>query len=78
MLKKLAAIIVLSFAFAGTASADALNDAMAEYEAANYKAALAGFKPLAEQGNAKAQHYLVDMYARHRDPILDSKEAIKR
>ena len=58
MLKKLAAIIVLSFAFAGTASADALNDAMAEYEAANYKAALAGFKPLAEQGNATAQTYM--------------------
>jgi hypothetical protein len=62
MLKKIIAIIVLSLAFAGIANAGVLDEAGADFNAGNYKAALAGFKPLAEQGNVEAQSALGYMY----------------
>lgn len=62
MFKNLAAVIVLSLVFSGSASADAYNNAYDDYQAGNYKDALTGFKALAETGDVRAQTYVGLMY----------------
>lgn len=58
MFKTLAAVIALSLALVGTASAGTLEEAYADAQAGNYKAAVTGFRRLAEQGDADSQsHY---------------------
>ena len=63
MIKKLAAIIVLSLAFIGPVSGDTFDDALTDYNAGNYKAAVAGFVLLAYEGDAAAQYNLAFMVA---------------
>ena len=59
------------------APADPLKDGIAAYRAGNYAEALRLLRPLAEQGNAKAQGTLGDAYARGQSVPKDDAEAAK-
>ena len=54
-----------------------LSAGYAAYEANDYKTALQEFRPLANQGNAKAQLHLGGMYKNGRGVIQDYKQSVK-
>ena len=58
-MKKLLLILVSIFLTFGISSADQLEDGLAAYRDGDYAIALKLLRPLAKQGNAKAQEYLV-------------------
>jgi len=57
--------------------ADDFQDGIDAYKRKDYKTALEKLKPLAEQGNAIAQHRLGIMYERGRGIVQDCLEAVK-
>ena len=59
------------------AVAGPLDDGKAAYERRNYAKALQLFQPLAEQGDAKAQHYLGFMYVNGKGVPQNFAEAVK-
>ncbi len=52
------------FLMAGTGAQAGLQDGIAAYQQSNYTAALKELRPLADNGDAKAQTFLGDMYGR--------------
>ncbi len=64
MLKRILAGVVLSLMLTGAAAAGPLEDGLAAHERGDYATALRLLRPLAEQGNASAQHNLGGMYVR--------------
>jgi len=62
---------------ANMARTDDFDDALATYQNGDYATAFKLFKPLAEQGNANAQHNLGLMYDDGEGVIQDDKEAVK-
>jgi TPR repeat protein len=60
---KAAAALVLAVGFAGSVTAGPLEDAALAYRIGNYATALELVRPLAEQGNSRAQTRLGGMYA---------------
>jgi len=67
---------VLLFGISGSGVAD-LNDAFIAYDKGDYKTTLDELRPLAEQGDAKAQFYLGVMYTLGSGVLKDDKEAVK-
>ena len=61
----------------GAGSAQDFNAGLAAYDAGDYAAALQEFLPLAEQGNASAQHNLALMYRHGRGVAQDDAEAVR-
>jgi TonB family protein len=76
-MKKLLLILVSLFLTFEIASADQLEDGLAAYRDGDYAIALKLLRPLAKQGNAKAQHSLGVMYANGQGVAKDDKEALK-
>jgi len=71
-------IITTLFLFGINSNAFAnFNDGLAAYQKGDYKTALNKWKPLAEQGNAKAQTNLATMYFNGQGVSKNYKEAIK-
>src|SRR5262245_14411179 len=62
---------ILAMAFAGLVAAGPLEEASSAYERGDYAAALRLYKPLAEQGDARAQFRLGTMYADNRGVARD-------
>ncbi len=60
-----------------TAVAGAFEDGKAAYQRKNYPKALQLFRPLAEKGDAGAQHFLGFMYANGQGVAQDIPEALK-
>ena len=77
MLGRLTTVILLLFMPVGLVSADAFDDANADYSAGKYEDAFAGFKPLAERGNVLAQSNLGYMYAQGEGVPQNYIEAVK-
>ena len=71
----LAVVVTLLFS-AGSAWAD-WNDGWAAYERGDYATALQEWRPLAEQGHAKAQYFLAAMYAYGTGVSRNVTEAVK-
>ena len=69
-------VFILSLSLSIAASADAFDDAFDYYQAGNYQAAFAGFKPLADQGVAMAQWRLGFMYDQGLGGPQDYKQAV--
>jgi TPR repeat protein len=65
-------IVCSNFAFAGP-----FEDSMAAYDRGDYATAIRLCRPLAEQGNAKAQNGLGAMYYHGHGVARDFKEAVK-
>jgi TPR repeat protein len=72
----LLALSLLSFGVSTSALAD-FNDGVDAYLSEDYKTAFSEWKPLAEQGNAKAQYNLGTIYEYGFDVLRDPQEAIK-
>jgi TonB family protein len=68
---------VLAFAICGRAVADDMEDGQAAYLRGDYESALRLWRPLAEQGNARAQNNLGVMYENGKGIPEDVAEAIK-
>jgi uncharacterized protein len=68
---------LLMLAAAGVAVAGPLEDAKTAYERGDYATALGLWLPLANQGNAEAQHGLGNMYANGDGVPQDYGEAVK-
>jgi TPR repeat protein len=77
LLKQLLLVCVCLFALSGQATADSLPDAERAYNAKDYAKAAKLFRPLAEQGNAKAQFNLGLMYGNGQGVPQDYKETVK-
>ena len=80
IMKKFALMILvigLVGVFSGVASGQTLQDGLDAYDKKNYKKALEILKPLAEQGDAKAQFNLGGMYGLGKGVIQDYVEAHK-
>jgi uncharacterized protein len=60
--KAAVASLMLAVSFAGSVAAGPYEDGIAAYEKGDYATALSLMRPLAEQGNADAQHSLGVMY----------------
>jgi TPR repeat protein len=73
----LSGVIVAVLLSASSAFAGALEDANAAYDRKDYTTAVELFRPLAEQGNAKAQDHLGLMYANGQGVAWDDSEATK-
>ena len=77
-MKNLILIVLLSCSFATPASWSAdFNKGVTAYQAGNYKAALAEWRPLAQAGNARAQNFLGFMYDNGEGVLEDDLEAVK-
>ena len=78
MIKKIKILIVTVFltAFGGITYAD-FNDGWVASEEGDYKTAFNEWKPLADQGDADAQHSLGWMYGNGRGVLKDYKQAVK-
>ena len=78
MIKKIKILIVTMFltAFGGITYAD-FNDGWVASEEGDYKTAFNEWKPLAEQGDAGAQHNLGWMYGNGKGVLKDDKQAVK-
>ena len=77
-MKKLAAtlaVVALLFS-AGSAWAD-LDDGVAAAKRGDYATAFQEWRPLAEQGHAKAQYYLGVMYAMGKGVLENDVETVK-
>jgi uncharacterized protein len=62
-IKAAVAALVLAVSFAGSVAAGPFEDGVAAYEKGDYATALRLMRPIAEQGDASAQHALGLMYA---------------
>ncbi|TFG65431.1 MAG: sel1 repeat family protein [Gemmatimonadales bacterium] len=69
--------LVLSLGFAAPISADENEVALAAFERGDYATALRHWRPLAEQGDAKAQSNLGGMYQEGQGVPQDYAEAVK-
>ena len=76
-MKKLLLIFVSLFLTFEIASADQLEDGLAAYKHGDYAIALKLLRPLAKQGNARAQYHLGYMYDQGQGVLQDHKEALK-
>ena len=78
MIKKIKILIVTMFltAFGGITYAD-FNDGWVASEEGDYKTAFNEWKPLADQGDADAQHNLGWMYGNGKGVLKDDKQAVK-
>jgi len=75
-LKTLLLTVLLSTSLIGTTYAD-FNDGWVASQKGDYKTAFKEWKPLAEQGNADAQHNLGWLYNTGKGVLKDYKEAVK-
>ncbi len=71
------AVVVMTLALLGFAKAGTFEDGGAAYAVEDYAAALRLWRPLAEQGDAEAQHNLGLMYAEARGVPRDYVKALK-
>ena len=72
------AALTLSFTqIRDVAFADPLEDSMAAYDRGDYATAVRLVRPLAEQGNARAQNSLGAMYYNGKGVVKDFKKAVK-
>ena len=76
-MKKLLLILALAVMCSSVARGDDLDDGYKAYEKKDYAAALKLWQPLAEEGIAKAKHYLGFMYQNGYGVEQDVKEAVK-
>ena len=76
-MKKLLLILVLAVMCNSVARADDIDDAEKAYEKKDYATAFKLWQPLAEEGIAKAKHYLGFMYQNGYGVEQDVKEAVK-
>ena len=72
-----AALVALILALAAPVAAQDFDAGREAYQRGDYAAALSEFRPLAEQGNAKAQNNLGIMYARGVGVPQDFAEALR-
>ena len=72
-----AAIVALALAFAAPVAAQDIDAGLEAYKRGDYAAALREFRPLAEQGDAEAQHHLGAMYRDGQGVRRDYTEAAK-
>ncbi len=72
-----AAIVALALAFAAPVVAQDIDAGLEAYKRGDYAAALREFRPLAEQGDAEAQHHLGAMYRDGQGVRRDYTEAAK-
>ncbi len=72
-----AAIVAFAFALASPVAAQDYEAGMAAYNLGDYAAALREWRPLAEQGHAKAQNNLGHMYRFGQGVPQDDTEAVK-
>jgi len=71
-------LLLLALAIAQPRSVSAgMEEGSAAYKQGHYAAALRELRPLAEQGNAKAQTYLENMYTKGRGVPQSDTEALK-
>ena len=75
-MKRLAAILILAVGLASNANAG-MDEGVQFYITGEYDKALAEFKPLAEQGDAKAQYYMGFLYHHGYGMKRDEVEAAK-
>ena len=75
MLKRILAGVVLSLMLTGAAAAGPLEDALAAYQRGDYATAMRLLRPLAEQGDAKAQSNLGVRYDEGRGVPQDYVQA---
>lgn len=68
-------VLALGLGLGGAAGAQALDEAVAAYRRGDYRTALAGFRQLAEQGDAAAQHNLGALYAAGQGVVRDELQA---
>ena len=78
MIRTLALAIALVAALVGTASAQDSQKGFDAYKRGDYAAALREWRPLAEQGHAKAQSILGSMYDDGQGVPQDYAEAARR
>ena len=72
-----AVLLIIALAFAtGSTVAQTLEQSRTAYENKDYANAFAGFKKLAEQGNAEAQFSLGEMYMGGKSVARDDREAV--
>ena len=76
-MKKLLIILVLVVIYSSVARGDDLEDGYKAYEKEDYATALKLWQPLAEEGVAKAKHYLGFMYQNGYGVEQDVEEAVK-
>ncbi len=76
-IKTLLATLVVSLSLAAPVLAGPWEDGKAAYKRGDHATALRLWRPLAEQGNANAQHYLGNMYANGHGVPQDYAEAVK-
>jgi len=69
--------VVGAFCLTEPVLADPLEDGLAAYRRGDYATALSLLKPLAEQGDARAQAQLGIMYAEGKGVARDDSEALK-
>lgn len=70
-------MLALILGIAQVAWGDTYDDGAAAYKRGNYSTALRLWRPLADQGHAKAQAYLGLMYGHGRGVTLDNLEAVR-
>lgn len=76
-MRKFLSAIFVYLSLSLTVQADAFDDAAAAYEKGDYKTVFNLMKPLAEQGEAYAQHVLGYLYDSSLGVPEDAKEAVK-
>lgn len=76
-LRRLSFCVFTILVWASLSAGADLKSAKHVYEQKDYAAALKGFRPMAEQGNAEAQLYLGKMYMQGQGVLKDPNEAIK-
>jgi len=80
-MKRVALALLLGFGLvmwsAIASLADQMADAIAAYDKGDYATALTIWRPLAEQGNAKARTLLAEMYETGRGVAQDYNEALR-
>ena len=76
-MNKLLLILVLAVIYSSAARGDDLEDGYKAYEKKDYATALKLWQPLAEEGIAKAKHYLGFMYQNGFGVEQDVEEAVK-
>jgi TPR repeat protein len=77
VMRSLTVVIVAVLISVSSAKAQVLEDAAAAYDKKDYVTALRLYRPLAEQGDAKAQTYLGIMYDAGHGVPQDDAEAVK-
>ena len=76
-MKQLIQVFLMLILMSASVYADDFGDGLDAYKQKDYKTAFEKWKPLAEQGNAKAQNTLGVMYSKGQGVPQDDKEATK-